>query len=101
MVWPLAGGPGGGGTWTRSPRARAGRESTEPTMKSKLIEERQGERTFALVFDPGDEVLAGLRAFAKEANLTAARLTAIGAFRDVTLGFFDPDRKEYHRTVLQ
>ena len=44
--------------------------------------------------------MAGLRAFAKEANLTTARLTAIGAFRDVTLGFFDPDRKEYHKIVL-
>ena len=70
-------------------------------MKSKLIEEHQGERTFALVLDAGDEVMAGLRAFAKEANLTAARLTAIGAFRDVTLGFFDPDRKEYDKTVLK
>jgi len=70
-------------------------------MKSKLILEHQGERTFALVFDSGDEVVAGLRAFAKEANLTAARLTAIGAFRDVTLGFFDPDRKEYDKTVLK
>jgi predicted DNA-binding protein with PD1-like motif len=69
-------------------------------MKSKLIEEHQGERTFALVFDAGDEVTSGLRAFAKEANLTAARLTAIGAFRDVTLGFFDPDRKEYLKTRL-
>jgi uncharacterized protein len=70
-------------------------------MKSKLILEHQGERTFALVFDPGDEVVVGLRAFAKEANLTAARLTAIGAFRDVTPGFFDPDRKEYDKTVLK
>jgi uncharacterized protein len=69
-------------------------------MKSKLIEERQGERTFVLVFEQGDEVMAGLRAFAKEANLTGARLTAIGAFRDVTLGFFDPDRKEYLKLVL-
>jgi len=69
-------------------------------MKSKRIEEREGERTFALVFEPGDEVMAGLRAYAKEENLAAARLTAIGAFRDVTLGFFDPGRKEYHKIVL-
>src|SRR5918994_1943003 len=69
-------------------------------MKSKLIDEQPEERTFALVFGPGDEVMAGLRAFAKEANLAAARLTAIGAFRDVTLGFFDPDRKEYDKNAL-
>jgi predicted DNA-binding protein with PD1-like motif len=70
-------------------------------MKSKLLEELEGERTFALVFEPGDEVVAGLRAFAAEANLTAARLTAIGALSDVTLGFFDPARKEYEKTVLR
>ena len=52
-------------------------------MKSKLIFEHQGERTFALVFEAGDEVVAGLRAFAKETNLTAARFTAIGRPADV------------------
>jgi len=69
-------------------------------MKSKLIEDLGGERTFVLVFDQGDEAMAGLRAFATEANLIAGRLTAIGAFRDVTLGFFDPDRKEYHKIAV-
>jgi uncharacterized protein len=64
-------------------------------MRAKLIQEQQGERTFAVVFDTGDEVLTGLRSFAREANLLGARLTAIGAFQDVTLGYFDPDRKEY------
>jgi predicted DNA-binding protein with PD1-like motif len=69
-------------------------------MKAKLIQDQEGERTYALVFDPGDEVTAGLRDFAREANLTAAHFTAIGAFRDVTLGFFDVDRKEYHKTPV-
>jgi len=70
-------------------------------MHSKLIDERLGERTFALVFAPGEEVAAGLLAFAREANLAAAHFTAIGAFSDVVLGFFDPDRKEYLRTPVR
>jgi predicted DNA-binding protein with PD1-like motif len=69
-------------------------------MKAKLIHEQQGERTFAVVFDRGEEVIAGLRQFAREANLTAARFTAIGAFSDVVLGFFDPDAKEYRKATL-
>jgi predicted DNA-binding protein with PD1-like motif len=70
-------------------------------MKSKLIHDQDGERTFAVVFDRGEEALAGLRAFAGEQNLTAARFTAIGAFSDVLLGFFDLERKEYHKIPIR
>ncbi len=66
-------------------------------MKSKLIHEHQGERTFALVFETGDEAMAGLREFAKQNKLGAARFTAIGAFQDVTLGYFDWQAKEYRK----
>ncbi len=66
-------------------------------MKSKLIHEQGGERTFALVFQAGDEAMAGLVAFAEEHKLSAARFTAIGAFRDVTLGYFDWESKQYRK----
>ena len=66
-------------------------------MKSKLIHEHQGEKTFAVIFDTGDEVVSNLREFAKANRLGASRLTAIGAFRDVTLGYFDWERKDYKR----
>ena len=64
-------------------------------MKAKLIYEEQGEKTFALVFDPGDEAMEELTNFAKENGLSAARFTAIGAFSDATLGYFDMEKKEY------
>jgi predicted DNA-binding protein with PD1-like motif len=63
-------------------------------MKAKLLHDN-GERTYALVFDKGDEVVAELEAFARELALTAARFTAIGAFSDVKLGYFDRDQKDY------
>jgi predicted DNA-binding protein with PD1-like motif len=66
-------------------------------MKSKLIHEQGGERTFALVFQTGDEAMAGLTAFAQEQRLTSARFTAIGAFRDVTLAYFDWQSKAYQK----
>jgi predicted DNA-binding protein with PD1-like motif len=69
-------------------------------MKSKLIHEHQGEKTYALIFDTGDEAYSGLVAFAKEHALGGARFTAIGAFRDVTLGYFDWEAKEYKKIPL-
>jgi predicted DNA-binding protein with PD1-like motif len=66
-------------------------------MRSKQIHENQGQRTFALIFDTGDEAMAGLVAFARENRLGASHFTAIGAFRDVTLGYFDWDAKDYKK----
>ncbi|HZC19650.1 MAG TPA: PPC domain-containing DNA-binding protein, partial [Rubrobacteraceae bacterium] len=80
-----------GGGW----RAGVGTHEEEVRMKAKLIYEEQGEKTFALVFDPGDVVMEELTNFAKENDLSAARFTAIGAFSDATLGYFDMDNKEY------
>jgi uncharacterized protein len=65
-------------------------------MKAKVINDAP-ERTMALVFDTGDEVMATLQAFAGEHNLMASRLTAIGAFQRATLGYFDWESKEYER----
>jgi predicted DNA-binding protein with PD1-like motif len=67
-------------------------------VKSTSIGER-GE-SHVLVFDKGDEVMAGLLRFASEQEITAAHFTAIGAFSDVTLGFLDPESKEYEPIEL-
>ena len=65
-------------------------------MKSKILNDAP-ERTIALIFDQGDEVMATLQAFAAEHNLMASRFTAIGAFERATLGYFDWATKEYER----
>ncbi|MDP9409975.1 MAG: DNA-binding protein [Actinomycetota bacterium] len=66
-------------------------------MNAKQIHEDRGQRTFALVFDAGDEVVSGLTDFAAENGLDAASFTAIGAFGTATLGYFDLEEKEYER----
>ena len=63
-------------------------------MRSKVLN-RDGQKTYAVVFDTGDEVLSGLTEFARQNKLDAAQLTAIGAFRSATLGFFNMETKEY------
>jgi uncharacterized protein len=65
-------------------------------MRSSLLVDR-GERTFVVVFDKGDEVIEGLTAFASQQRLRASHLTAIGALRDVTLGYFDPAARDYRK----
>ena len=69
-------------------------------MKSKLIQDGP-EKTFALVFDTGEEVVAGLLQFARDHELSGAHLTAIGAFERVTLGFFDMAKKDYKKIPIQ
>lgn len=69
-------------------------------MKSKLIHEGP-QRTFAVVMDTGDEVLACLRDFAKEHRLSAAELSGLGALEDVVLGYFDWQRKDYDRIPIE
>ncbi len=57
-------------------------------------------RIFAVIFDPGDEVIDGLERFARETGADAAGFTAIGAFADVTLGYFDLDSETYRRNPV-
>ena len=66
-------------------------------MNAKQIHEERGQRTFALVFEAGDEVVSGLTDFADGNGLAAASFTAIGAFGTATLGYFDLEKKEYRR----
>ncbi len=63
-------------------------------MKSKLLNDGN-ERTFALIFETGDEVVAGLKRFAKEHKPRSAHFTAIGAFSDAVLAYFDWSAKQY------
>lgn len=65
-------------------------------MKSTLIHtDENGQRTFAIVMDAGDETMECLTAFAEKQNLSASQLTAIGAFSKATLGYFDFSKKDY------
>jgi len=67
-------------------------------MRTKLIHQSSdGQRTYAVVLETGEEVAGQLKAFADREKLKAAQLTAIGAFSGAVLGYFDWERKEYRR----
>jgi predicted DNA-binding protein with PD1-like motif len=69
-------------------------------MKAKLLKDGN-EKVWALVFDTGDEVMAGLTEFARQNRLGGSHFTAIGAFRDVTLGYFEWEKKDYKKIPVR
>lgn len=69
-------------------------------MKTKLLDDRAG-KTYAVIFETGDEVASGLLAFAKEHRLAGSHFSAIGAFSDATLGYFDWQKKEYQKIPVR
>jgi uncharacterized protein len=67
-----------------------------PGLQSRVIAEGPGgERTFAVIFAKGDEILSGLTEFAERERLTAGSFTAIGALQRARFGWFDADRKAF------
>ena len=68
-------------------------------MQAKLIDERE-EKTYAVIFATGDEVTKSLLTFARENKIRASHFTAIGAFKDVTLGYFDWTKKDYEKISI-
>jgi len=58
-------------------------------MQHKLLHDNAGQRTFVIVLDTGDEVMDQLQSFVAEQHISAAQFTAIGAFSDVILKYFD------------
>jgi uncharacterized protein len=64
-------------------------------MQHKKLHESSGQRTYAVVLETGEEVLACLDRFVRVEHISTAGLTAIGAFSDVVLMYFDWEKKDY------
>ncbi|MCL4766906.1 MAG: DNA-binding protein [Hyphomicrobiaceae bacterium] len=64
-------------------------------MQRKLVHQAAGQRIYVAVLESGDEVCGSLQRLAEEESLSAASVTAIGAFRDARLAFFDWETKAY------
>src|SRR6202044_1056544 len=65
-------------------------------MKAKVIEDAD-DVTYVVVCDPGDEAFDTLTQFARAQDLEAAQITAVGAFEQATVGWFDRETKQYRR----
>jgi len=65
-------------------------------MRYKLINNDQ-QKTYAVVLQSGEEVLEQITLFAKKEKVSASQFTAIGAFSETVVGFFDFSIKDYKK----
>jgi predicted DNA-binding protein with PD1-like motif len=59
-----------------------------------------GAETRVAILKSGEEAFATLTKFATDAGITAASLTAIGAFEKATVGWFDFEKKTYKKIEI-
>ncbi|HEY1781047.1 MAG TPA: PPC domain-containing DNA-binding protein [Roseiarcus sp.] len=68
-------------------------------MKSQRIASDGGE-TLIVVLEDGEEAFSALQDFARKESVSAASLTAIGAFSRATVGWFDFASKSYKEIAV-
>jgi uncharacterized protein len=69
-------------------------------MKSRKIAGAAEAATRVVILESGEEAFAVLTKFASETQITAASLTAIGAFEKATVGWFDFEKKTYKKIAV-
>jgi predicted DNA-binding protein with PD1-like motif len=64
-------------------------------MRSRLLTDHHGTRTFAVALETGDRLMDSITRFAADNGLAASEFTAIGALASARLAYFDPARRDY------
>jgi uncharacterized protein len=70
-------------------------------MQHKLLHEAGGQRTFVVVLETGEEIVASLQQFAERENVHTASFAAIGALSDAVLLYFDWQKKDYQKIPVR
>jgi predicted DNA-binding protein with PD1-like motif len=70
-------------------------------MESQLVSGEAGGQIHVVILDSGEEAFTALTRFANEARITAASVTAIGAFERATVGWFDFTSKTYRKIEIK
>jgi len=65
-------------------------------MQHQLINDDQ-QKTFAVILESGEEVMEKIIEFAKEQKISTSQFTAIGAFSNTIVGFFDFSIRDYKK----
>jgi predicted DNA-binding protein with PD1-like motif len=70
-------------------------------MESQLVSGEAGGQIHVVILDSGEEAFTALTRFANEARITAASVSAIGAFERATVGWFDFTSKTYRKIEIK
>ena len=68
-------------------------------MQSRLVTSSPA-RVHVIILESGEEAFAALTRFANDQGLSAASLTAIGAFERATIGWFDLAARNYRKIEI-
>lgn len=68
-------------------------------MRAKLVAEGTTV-TYVVVLDQGEEAVSALTDWAASEGISAAQVTAVGAFERVVVGWFDRAAKDYRRITV-
>jgi len=73
-----------------------------PGLQTRLIAENpSGEKTYAVIFAKGDEIMSGLTEFAVREKFVAGHFTAIGALESARFGWFDRAQNAYRNIPIE
>jgi len=77
------------------------RRGLAPRLQHRVISTGQhGEKTYAVIFGKGDEVMSGLTELAEHENIQAAQVSAIGAFQHAVFAWFDEEKKAFRNIPI-
>ena len=68
-------------------------------MNFKLLNDDK-QKTYAIILESGEEAMEEILAFANERKIATSQFTAIGAFSETVVGFFDFSIKDYKKTYF-
>lgn len=69
-------------------------------MNYRLLDEREGRRSYAVVLEIGEQVMSTLTGLARELSLSGASVSGIGGFQRATLGYFDPEHSSFKENAV-
>ena len=64
-------------------------------MQSRLLDDQDGRRVFAVILETNDEFPDKVLEFARASDVKSAWLTGLGAVSSATVTFWDPETKKY------
>lgn len=69
-------------------------------MRYRLLDEREGRRTYAVALEIGERVMETLTSLASELNLIGSSVIGIGGFEQARLGYFDWKQSTFVENIV-